>query len=273
MYVIHGTEDEIVPFSHGEGLFEALPETSKMVPFWAKGAQHNNIEIGMPNAFIKRLYQFIRQCDRLNYPNQKKSGASRPGQGPAQVKANPASLTSPQPSARPVLNRYASQDSYHSAPALPPTTTTRPSKQRKQKGTLVMRSTHNAGAPSAPPRAAPPAVSQCTSSPNLSGKRILAPPQAGPTYAQVQQLHPTQLHPTQQQRQGQYCGARSMSGGDVLSKSASMRRQFQGGDKVLSSSASSRRRFQPQGGQLGGFRGAGGAFAHENDLALQRYRE
>ena len=268
MYVIHGTEDEIVPFSHGEGLFEALPEPSRMVPFWAKGAAHNNIEMGMPNAYIKRLYQFIRQCDRLNYPNQKKSGASLLGQGFAQIKAKVASSPS-SPSARPVLNRYASQDNYHAAAAPSPTTTTRPSKQRKQKGTLVMRSTHNAGAASPPPasqrRTAPPAVSQCASSPNLSRKRHLARP------AQVQ-LHSLQHHHSQRQH-GQHCGARSSSGGNVLSASASSRprRQYQSAGNVLSSSASSRRHSQPQGGQFGGFHGQ--SFARENALVLQTYRE
>eukprot|EP00573_Skeletonema_grethae_P011502 CAMPEP_0201711434 /NCGR_PEP_ID=MMETSP0578-20130828/59138_1 /ASSEMBLY_ACC=CAM_ASM_000663 /TAXON_ID=267565 /ORGANISM="Skeletonema grethea, Strain CCMP 1804" /LENGTH=932 /DNA_ID=CAMNT_0048200485 /DNA_START=104 /DNA_END=2902 /DNA_ORIENTATION=- len=68
VYIIHGTEDEIVPYYHGQGLFNELPDTSKAVPFWANGAGHNNIEMEMPTAYIKRLMQFIRQCDRLNYP-------------------------------------------------------------------------------------------------------------------------------------------------------------------------------------------------------------
>ena len=68
VYIVHGTEDEIVPYYHGQSLFDSLPDTSKAVPFWAKGAGHNNIEMEMPTAYIKRLMQFIRQCDRLNYP-------------------------------------------------------------------------------------------------------------------------------------------------------------------------------------------------------------
>lgn len=68
VYIIHGTEDGIVPFYHGEGLFNALPDTSKAAPFWAKGAGHNDIEVGMPTAYIKRLQQFVRKCDQVNYP-------------------------------------------------------------------------------------------------------------------------------------------------------------------------------------------------------------
>jgi len=67
-YIIHGTQDEIVPYYHGQGLFNGLSDTSKAVPFWANGAGHNNIEMEMPTAYIKRLMQFVRQCDRLNYP-------------------------------------------------------------------------------------------------------------------------------------------------------------------------------------------------------------
>lgn len=70
MYVIHGSNDAIVPFYHGETLFQNLPDPTKTVPFWARGAGHNNIEMDMPTAYIKRLQQFVRQCDRLNYPSR-----------------------------------------------------------------------------------------------------------------------------------------------------------------------------------------------------------
>ena len=113
----------------------------------------------MPTAYIKRLQQFIRQCDRLNYPNQLSprkqvkmmKHAQQQQQQQAQYHRHPASMsqrmealgrqqdgvfrdgssnTVGATSGRPIITRYASQDSYH------PTT----SKQRKQKGTLVMRS-------------------------------------------------------------------------------------------------------------------------------------
>ena len=159
VYVIHGSEDTIVPFYHGQTLFQTLPDKCKTVPFWARGAGHNNIEMDMPTAYIKRLQQFIRQCDRLNYPNQLSprkqvkmmKHAQQQQQQQAQYHRHPASMsqrmealgrqqdgvfrdgssnTVSATSGRPIITRYASQDSYH------PTT----SKQRKQKGTLVMRS-------------------------------------------------------------------------------------------------------------------------------------
>lgn len=70
VYVIHGRNDAIVPYYHGQTLFETLTDSSKTVPFWARGAGHNNIEMDMPTAYIKRLQQFVQQCDRLNYPNR-----------------------------------------------------------------------------------------------------------------------------------------------------------------------------------------------------------
>lgn len=43
IFILHGTEDKIVPFNHGKGLFEAIPEEKQYPPFWAKGCGHNNI--------------------------------------------------------------------------------------------------------------------------------------------------------------------------------------------------------------------------------------
>lgn len=42
--VIHGTNDEVVPFYNGEGLFMAVPMQWRSKPFWVDGAGHNNIE-------------------------------------------------------------------------------------------------------------------------------------------------------------------------------------------------------------------------------------
>ena len=104
-----------------------------------------------PTAYIKRLQQFIRQCDRLNYPNQLSPRKQVKMMKQAQQQQQQASMSqrmealgrqqdgvfrnsdsnavSATAHGRPIITRYASQDSYH------PT-----SKQRKQKGTLVMRS-------------------------------------------------------------------------------------------------------------------------------------
>eukprot|EP00804_Cyclotella_cryptica_P028885 CCRYP_008456-RD/>CCRYP_008456-RD protein AED:0.27 eAED:0.27 QI:381/1/1/1/0.5/0.4/5/1028/671 len=168
VYVIHGTQDEIVPFYHGEALFNLIPDSSKTVPFWARGAGHNNIEMEMPTAYIKRLQQFIRQCDRLLYPTGKSTSvpnkmmsACQPQLPTSPVKAfnDAASSGEMHTSSRPVIKRYASQDSSNWAANAQSNTFASNyhlsgndhlvqeqksmNKQRKQRGTLVMKSSHN----------------------------------------------------------------------------------------------------------------------------------
>ena len=41
VYIIHGTDDDIVPFYHGESLFNLLPDACKTVPFWARGERNH----------------------------------------------------------------------------------------------------------------------------------------------------------------------------------------------------------------------------------------
>lgn len=64
VYIMHGTIDEVVPFSHGKELYDAIPEDLKTVPFWAEGMGHNNIEADMPHAFIKRLHKFLKVLEK-----------------------------------------------------------------------------------------------------------------------------------------------------------------------------------------------------------------
>ncbi|KAL3802900.1 hypothetical protein ACHAWO_004315 [Cyclotella atomus] len=139
VYIIHGTQDEIVPFYHGEALFNLIPDSSRTVPFWARGAGHNNIEMEMPTAYIKRLQQFIRQCDRILYPAQKLATTS-----PAFQLANPS--LSPQMINSPswAANTNMSASIYQlTSNELLVQEQKNVNKQRKQRGTLVMKSTHN----------------------------------------------------------------------------------------------------------------------------------
>ena len=38
VFIVHGTQDEVVPFRHGEELFLALPQPWRAKPFWVDGA-------------------------------------------------------------------------------------------------------------------------------------------------------------------------------------------------------------------------------------------
>jgi hypothetical protein len=122
----------------------------------------------MPTAYIKRLQQFIRQCDRLLYPTGKLTSVSNQATSAyrTQLPTSPVQgfndATSPgemHAGPRPVIKRYASQDSsnwavntqtnvvassYHiSGNDYLVQEQKNMNKQRKQRGTLVMKSSHN----------------------------------------------------------------------------------------------------------------------------------
>ena len=61
--VIHGTDDEIVPFWHGIQLQELCKDQS-VEPLWVKGGSHNNIESTARQAFIDRITGFLRELER-----------------------------------------------------------------------------------------------------------------------------------------------------------------------------------------------------------------
>lgn len=57
MLIIHGTEDEVIDFSHGLALFERCPKAVE--PLWVEGAGHNDIELY--SQYLERLRRFINQ--------------------------------------------------------------------------------------------------------------------------------------------------------------------------------------------------------------------
>ncbi|KAF3431650.1 hypothetical protein FNV43_RR26381 [Rhamnella rubrinervis] len=59
--VIHGTEDEVVDFSHGKQLWELCRE--KYEPLWLKGGNHCNLEL-YPE-YLKHLRKFISAVEKL----------------------------------------------------------------------------------------------------------------------------------------------------------------------------------------------------------------
>ena len=54
--VIHGTEDEVIDFSHGLAIYERCPRTVE--PLWVEGAGHNDVELY--GQYLERLKQFIQ---------------------------------------------------------------------------------------------------------------------------------------------------------------------------------------------------------------------
>lgn len=61
VFIIHGTQDEVVPFWHGQDLFLSLQQPWRAKPFWVEGAGHNNIEALLRNtgAFVDKLNEFL----------------------------------------------------------------------------------------------------------------------------------------------------------------------------------------------------------------------
>lgn len=53
--VIHGTEDEVIDFSHGLEMYEKCPHTVE--PLWVEGAGHNDVELY--GQYLERLKNFI----------------------------------------------------------------------------------------------------------------------------------------------------------------------------------------------------------------------
>ncbi|KAJ8983872.1 hypothetical protein NQ317_000908 [Molorchus minor] len=53
--IIHGTEDEVIDFSHGLTIFEKCPKAVE--PLWVEGAGHNDVELY--SVYLERLRQFV----------------------------------------------------------------------------------------------------------------------------------------------------------------------------------------------------------------------
>ncbi len=55
--VVHGTDDEVIDFSHGLAIYERAPRT--VDPLWVEGAGHNDVELY--GQYLDRLRKFINQ--------------------------------------------------------------------------------------------------------------------------------------------------------------------------------------------------------------------
>ncbi|XP_044471465.1 alpha/beta hydrolase domain-containing protein 17B-like [Mangifera indica] len=70
--VIHGTNDDIVDFSHGKRLWELAKE--KYDPLWVKGGGHCNLET-YPE-YIKHLRKFVNAMEKISITNPPKKELS-----------------------------------------------------------------------------------------------------------------------------------------------------------------------------------------------------
>ena len=59
--VVHGTEDEVIPFSHGRRLFEAAPEPKRRL--WVEGAGHNDLVDAAGADYWRALREFARVAE------------------------------------------------------------------------------------------------------------------------------------------------------------------------------------------------------------------
>ncbi|WOL19389.1 protein ABHD17B [Canna indica] len=71
VFVIHGTADDIVDWTHGKRLWELSKE--KYDPLWVKGGGHCNLET-YPE-YIKHLRKFISNMEKLSLVKQTKQSA------------------------------------------------------------------------------------------------------------------------------------------------------------------------------------------------------
>jgi fermentation-respiration switch protein FrsA (DUF1100 family) len=65
--IIHGTRDEVVPFWHGEELFEKCRQEWRYKPLWVTDAGHNNIEVFLSmigDEFFTHLLGFVNICNQ-----------------------------------------------------------------------------------------------------------------------------------------------------------------------------------------------------------------
>jgi len=69
--LVHGTEDQIVPFRHSEQLYKALPPSCRAKPLYIEGMGHNNVHSSVRALFVQRILEFLNERVRPHavYPN------------------------------------------------------------------------------------------------------------------------------------------------------------------------------------------------------------
>jgi len=69
-FLIHGDQDEIVPFRHSLRLFQKIPEQYRMDPAWINGAHHNDIIMTLGWTKYSSLFKdFFQKLEKKNQTN------------------------------------------------------------------------------------------------------------------------------------------------------------------------------------------------------------
>jgi pimeloyl-ACP methyl ester carboxylesterase len=64
--ILHGTNDDVVPFEHGKALWERIPEQYRYPPQWVNGGTHHNlIELLTVKGYISVLNSFLTHCQNF----------------------------------------------------------------------------------------------------------------------------------------------------------------------------------------------------------------
>eukprot|EP00931_Biecheleriopsis_adriatica_P112248 TRINITY_DN86843_c0_g1_i1.p1 TRINITY_DN86843_c0_g1~~TRINITY_DN86843_c0_g1_i1.p1 ORF type:complete len:260 (+),score=41.31 TRINITY_DN86843_c0_g1_i1:26-805(+) len=64
VYVVHGTKDEIVPFTHGEELVKACKEGIAYPPYMVENGGHNDLEIVARQPFYDNFAKFLQWLEK-----------------------------------------------------------------------------------------------------------------------------------------------------------------------------------------------------------------
>jgi len=64
--IIHGTEDEVIPFRHGEALFRAAQEPKRN--WWVEGAGHNDLAYSAGPEYWRKLQEFAVWVEQQKKP-------------------------------------------------------------------------------------------------------------------------------------------------------------------------------------------------------------
>ena len=60
MQVVHGTHDEVIPFSNGQDLHTSCGKYHPLPPAWIDGATHNNLETVHSVAYMRAFRAFLK---------------------------------------------------------------------------------------------------------------------------------------------------------------------------------------------------------------------